>query len=79
MKGFCSLIKKDIRLLISGKFFLMSLGFLIIYTLYVNLGYVRLMDAGMYQVYLYDPQEHRRQFLRWYIQFPQRKNLMPYC
>ncbi len=56
MKGFCSLIKKDIRLLISGKFFLMSLGFLIIYTLYVNLGYVRLMDVGMYQVYLYDPQ-----------------------
>lgn len=56
MKGFCSLIKKDIRLLISGKFFLMSMGFLIIYTLYVNLGYVRLMDVGMYHVYLYDPQ-----------------------
>lgn len=56
MKGFGSLIKKDIRLLVSGKFFLMSIGFLIVYTLYVNLGYVRLMDVGMYHVYLYDPQ-----------------------
>ena len=36
MKGFCSLLKKDVGLMASGKFFLMSLGFLILYTLYVN-------------------------------------------
>lgn len=55
MKSFRSLFKKDIRLMVSGKFFLMSLGFLILYTLYVNFGYVRLMNASLYQVYLYDP------------------------
>lgn len=55
MKGFCALLKKDIRLMVSGKFFLMSLGFLILYTLYVNLGYIRFMDMQPYKVYLYDP------------------------
>ena len=56
MNGLRSLFKKDIRLMIWGKFFLMSLGFLIVYTLYVNLGYVRFMDgAERYHVYLYDP------------------------
>ncbi len=55
MKSFCSLFKKDLKLLVSGKFFLMSIGFLFLYTLYVNLGYVRIMDAGIYNVYLYDP------------------------
>lgn len=55
MKNFGALFKKDIRLMVSGKFFLMSLGFLILYTLYVNLGYVRFMDTQLYNVYLYDP------------------------
>ncbi len=55
MKGFSSLLKKDVRLMVSGKFFLMSLGFLILYTLYVNLGYVRFMNMQLYNVYLYDP------------------------
>ena len=46
MKGFVSLLKKDVRLMISGKFFLMSFGFLILYTFYVNFGYVKFMNAG---------------------------------
>ena len=46
MNGLRSLFKKDVRLMIFGKFFLMSLGFLIVYTLYVNLGYVRFMDGA---------------------------------
>ena len=55
MQGFCSLIKKDIRLMASGKFFLMWAAFLILYTLYVNLGYVKFMKQEIYPVYLYDP------------------------
>lgn len=55
MKSFCALLKKDFRLLNTGKFFLMCLGFLLLYTLYVNLGYVKFLHAEIYNVYLYDP------------------------
>lgn len=55
MKGFYSLLKKDIRLMAAGKFFVMSLIFLVLYTLYVNFGYVRFMNMQIYSVYLYDP------------------------
>ena len=54
-KSFYSLFKKDLRMMVSGKFFLMSLGFLVLYTLYVNFGYIRFMNASLYSVYLYDP------------------------
>ncbi|MCI9213105.1 MAG: ABC transporter permease, partial [Ruminococcus sp.] len=54
-KSLCSLFKKDCRMMVSGKFFLMSLGFLVLYTLYVNFGYIKFMDASLYNVYLYDP------------------------
>ena len=54
-KGFCALFKKDCRMLVSGKFFLMALGFLVLYTAYVNLGYIRFMQMPPYNVYLYDP------------------------
>lgn len=54
-RSLCSLFKKDCRMLASGKFFLMSLVFLVLYTLYVNFGYIRFMDAQLYNVYLYDP------------------------
>lgn len=55
MRSFRALFKKDVRLLVSGKFFLMSLGFLVLYTLYINFGYIRFMNARLYNVYLYDP------------------------
>ena len=42
-------------MLMSGKFFLMAIGFLILYTAYVNLGYIRFMQMPPYNVYLYDP------------------------
>ena len=42
-------------MLVSGKFFLMTIGFLILYTAYVNLGYIRFMQMPLYNVYLYDP------------------------
>ena len=54
-KDFCTLFKKDCRMLASGKFFLMAIGFLVLYTAYVNLGYIRFMQMPPYNVYLYDP------------------------
>ena len=54
-KSFCALFKKDCRMLVSGKFFLMAIGFLVLYTAYVNLGYIRFMQMPLYNVYLYDP------------------------
>lgn len=54
-KDFFTLFKKDCRMLASGKFFLITIGFLVLYTAYVNLGYVRFMDMPLYNVYLYDP------------------------
>lgn len=54
-KGFFALFKKDCRMLVSGKFFLMAIGFLVLYTAYVNLGYIRFMQMPPYNVYLYDP------------------------
>ena len=56
-KSFCALFKKDCRMLASGKFFLMAVGFLVLYTAYVNLGYIRFMQMEPYNVYLYDPAE----------------------
>ena len=56
-KGFLSLFKKDCQMLASGKFFLMAVAFLALYTAYVNLGYIRFMQMAPYNVYLYDPAE----------------------
>lgn len=49
-----SLVKKDFRLMLASKFFLLTLGSLILYSCYINLVYVRL-DQQIYPVYLYDP------------------------
>lgn len=49
-----SLLKKDFRLMLASKFFLLTLGSLILYSCYINLVYVRL-DQEIYPVYLYDP------------------------
>ena len=54
-KRFFALFRKDCRMLASGKFFLMAIGFLVLYTAYVNLGYIRFMQMEPYNVYLYDP------------------------
>ena len=54
-KGTYALFKKDCRMLASGRFFLMTIGFLVLYTAYVNLGYLRFMQMEPYNVYLYDP------------------------
>lgn len=60
-KSICSLFKKDCRMMMSGKFFLVAFCSLILYTLFINLGYVNFMDAKLYNVYLYDPEETQRE------------------
>ena len=60
-KDFCSLFKKDCQMMIAGKFFLLALGSLLIYTLFINFGYVKFMKAELYHVYLYDPQGTQQQ------------------
>ncbi len=60
-ENFCSLFKKDCQMMSAGKFFLVALGSLIIYTLFINLGYVHYMNAEPYNVYLYDPQGTQRE------------------
>lgn len=54
-RGFFHLLKKDFKLMLSSKFFLLALISLILYSCYINFVYVNL-DQEMYQVYLYDPQ-----------------------
>lgn len=53
-RGFLSLLKKDFRLMLSGKFLLLALGSLILYSCYINFVYVNI-DQNIYPVYLYDP------------------------
>ena len=54
-RGFSHLLKKDFRLMVSGKFFLLALLSLFLYSCYINFVFVNL-DQEMYPVYLYDPQ-----------------------
>lgn len=52
---FCALFKKDIQMMLAGRFFLVAFGSLLLYTLFINFGYIRFMNDELYQVYLYDP------------------------
>ncbi len=58
MKRISSLLKKDCRMMASGKFFLVALGSLLLYTLFIHFGYLNFMgdNANIYPVYLYDPE-----------------------
>ena len=40
--SFFALLKKDFRLMVSSKFFLLAIGSLILYTCYINFVYVKL-------------------------------------
>lgn len=55
---FFTLIKKDFWMMIYGKFFVLTLASLILYSCYINFGYVRFMDEDSYHnsVYLYNPE-----------------------
>ena len=56
-KSLYSLLKKDCRMMVSGKFFFVALGSLVLYTVFIHFGYLKFMDgsANIYNVYLYDP------------------------
>lgn len=41
-KIFFSLLKKDFKLMLSGRFFLLALGSLVLYSCYINFVYVKL-------------------------------------
>ena len=60
-KSFCSLLKKDCRMMAAGKFFFVAFGSLAAYTLFINFGYIRFMNDKLYNVYLYDPQGTQRE------------------
>ena len=50
-KVFWGLLKKDFKLMLSSKFFLLALGSLVLYSCYINFVYVKL-DQKIYPVYL---------------------------
>lgn len=54
-RGFSHLLKKDFRMMISGKFFLLALLSLCLYSGYINFVYAKL-DQKIFPVCLYDPQ-----------------------
>ena len=60
-KNFCTLFKKDCQMMLTGKFFYVAFGSLLIYTLFINFGYINFMNAELYNVYLYDPQRTQQE------------------
>lgn len=54
--SFFALVKKDFRLMLSSRFFLLAAGSLLLYSCYINLVYVNL-DDEMFPVYCYDPEQ----------------------
>lgn len=52
--AFLSLLKKDLKQMLSGRFPLLAIGSLILYSCYINFVYVDL-DQDIFPVYLYDP------------------------
>ncbi|MSS91990.1 ABC transporter permease [Eisenbergiella tayi] len=53
-RGFSYLLKKDFKMMLSSKFFLLALCSVVLYSCYINYVYVNL-DQDIYPVYLYDP------------------------
>lgn len=51
-KQFSALIKKDIRFIMQSKFYLIMIGSLVVYSLYINFVYVKI-DTDNYPVYVY--------------------------
>ncbi|MDO4281650.1 MAG: ABC transporter permease [Peptococcaceae bacterium] len=54
-RGCVHLLRKDFKLMLSSKFFLLAIISLVLYSCYINFVYVHL-DQEMIPVYLYDPQ-----------------------
>lgn len=54
-KGFLQLLRKDMKMMLSGRFFLLAFLSLVLYSCYINFVYVNIEQEN-YHVYLYDPQ-----------------------
>lgn len=52
--GFFNLLKKDLKMMLSGKFFLLAVLSLMLYSCYINFIYVNIEQEN-FNVYLYDP------------------------
>lgn len=52
--SFFTLVKKDFRLILAARFFLLAAGSLVLYSCYINFVYVNL-DEEIFPVYCYDP------------------------
>ena len=53
-KEYAALLRKDIRLMASGHFFLLALISLLFYTCYIQMVYVK-TDQAVFPVYFYNP------------------------
>ncbi|UWD49617.1 ABC transporter permease [Clostridioides difficile] len=55
---FFTLMKKDFWMIIYGKFFILAFSSLILYSCYINFGYIKFMDEDSYHnsVYMYKPE-----------------------
>lgn len=77
-RGFSSLLKKDFKLMLSSKFFLLALGSLVLYSCYINFVYVNI-DQQIYPVYLYDPQEKQTAVSEYVTKTESRESLEEAC
>ena len=77
-KIFFSLLKKDFKLMLSGRFFLLALGSLVLYSCYINFVYVKL-DQEIYPVYVYDPQNRQSVTSEYVARADSRKALEAAC
>lgn len=77
-RGFLSLLKKDVQLMLSGKFFLLAFGSLVLYSCYINFVYVKI-DQQIYPVYLYDPQGEQIEISEYVTKVESREALEEAC
>lgn len=77
-KGFSYLLRKDFRMMLSGKFFLIAFFSLILYSFYINLVYVNLEQVN-YQVYLYDPKDVSSEQSKYITKVKNRQELENAC
>ena len=77
-RGFSHLLKKDFRMMISGKFFLLALLSLCLYSGYINFVYAKL-DQKIFPVCLYDPQGRLPDVSEYVIKLDSREALKAAC
>lgn len=77
-KGFSYLLKKDFKLMLSGKFFLLAAGSLLLYSCYINLVYANL-DQKIYPIYLFDPYEKQAAVSEYITRVDTREDLETAC